>query len=407
MASAAKSDPTIRFGAFELDVRTGELRRNGIRLPLQGRPIQILAVLLEQPGEMVTRDDLRRRLWPADTFVDFDHALHNGIARLRDVLGDSAELPRFIETLPRRGYRYIEPTVEGQAALSVIAASSPATTPGSARRKHHPILFAALLVALVAALGVGGWLYRRSQRQETLPEIHSLAVLPLDNLSGDPSQEYFADGMTDELITELAQIGSLRVISRTSVMHYKATSKTAPEIARELQVDAVLEGSVARSGTRMRITAQLIEARADRHLWAGSYEGELKDVLSLQDAVALAVVKQIRLRLSTHEKARLSRAHQVNPEAHEAYLRGLYYWNKRGRAGLDKAIEYFNRAIAIDPNYALPYAGLAQCYVPLSYFGYMRGTEAQAKAAAALQKALDLDDSLAEAHTALGSARSY
>ncbi len=405
MATAATPGGTIRFGAFELDVRSGELRKNGIRLPLQGRPIQILSVLLENPGQLVTRDELRQRLWPADTFVDFDHALHNCVARLREVLGDSAEVPRFIETLPRRGYRYVGPAVAGEA-IPLAAAPPPVVAPQTPPRRRW-FLLTTFVIAVALTLGLGGWLYRRSQSAESLPDIRSLAVLPLSNLSGDPSQEYFADGMTDELITELAQVSSLRVISRTSVMHYKSTAKTAPQIARELGVDAVLEGSVARSGNRVRITAQLIAARADRHLWASSYEGEVKDVLGLQDAVALAVVKQIRLRLSTQEKTRLSRSRPVNPEAHEAYLRGLYYWNKRGRAGLEKAIDYFNRAIALDPNYALPYAGLAQCYVPLSYFGYMRGTDAQAKVATALQKALELDDSLAEAHTALGSAKSY
>lgn len=243
----------------------------------------------------------------------------------------------------------------------------------------------AFLVAFLIGFDVGGLRQRVLGRPDP-GTIHSLAVLPLENLSRDPEQEYFADGMTDELITELAQISSLRVISRTSVMHYKTTAKTAPEIAKELNVEAVLEGSVVRSDNRVRITAQLIEARADRHLWAGSYEGESRDALAMQDSVAREVVKQIRLRLTVEEQARLNRARSVNPKAHEAYLRGLFYWNKRNRTGLEKAIEYYQRAVDVDPNYALPYAGLAQCYIPLTYFGYLRGIDAQPQVNAALQK---------------------
>src|SRR5262249_37191755 len=203
-------------------------------------------------------------------------------------------------------------------------------------------------------LRVGAWGWNRWRLSTRPPEIRSIAVLPLANLSGDPAQEYFADGMTDELITEIAQVGSLRVTSRTSSMRYKATAKTASEIAKELNVDALLEGSVARSDGRVRITAQLIDARADKHLWANSYETEQRDVLGMEDEVARDVVKQIRLRLTAPEQERLSRARPVNPEAHEAYLKGLYYWNKRDRKGLEKAIEYFNQAIAADPNYAPP-----------------------------------------------------
>jgi len=259
----------------------------------------------------------------------------------------------------------------------------------------------------VVAAALWGWWRWRLNAEPGSGQIRSLAVLPLANLSSDPAQEYFADGMTDELITEIAQVGSLRVTSRTSSMRYKATAKTAPEIARELNVDAVLEGSVARSGGRVRITAQLIDARADKHLWASSYETEQKDVLGLEDEVARDVVKQIRLRLTTPEQERLSRVRPVNPEAHEAYLKGLYYWNKRDRQSLEKAIEYFNQAIAADPNYAPPYAGLAQSYIPLTYFGYVRGNDVRSQVAAALTKALELDHSLAEAHTALGSAKQF
>ena len=266
------------------------------------------------------------------------------------------------------------------------------------------MIYGALLALVVAA--VWTWYHWRVGSGSQASQIHSLAVLPLANLSGDPAQEYFADGMTDELITEIAQVGSLHVTSRTSSMRLKATAKTTQEIARELNVDAILEGSVARAGGRVRITAQLIDARTDKHVWASAYETELKDVLEMQDAVARDVVKQIRLRLTAPEQERLSRSRPVNPVAHEAYLKGLYHWNKRDRRGLEKAIEYFNQAIAKDPNYAPPYALLAQSYIALNYFGFMRGTEARSKAAPALTKALELDDSLAEAHAVLGAAKS-
>src|SRR5258708_2809798 len=213
--------------------------------------------------------------------------------------------------------------------------------------------------------------------------------------------------MTDELINELAQIGSLRVISRTSAMHFKGSRRSLSDIARELRVETVLEGSIALSGSRVRITAQLIDTLADKHLWAGRYEGQKKDVLELQDAVARDVVKQTRLHLTAQQEARLSRSRPVNPEAHEAYLRGLYCWNKRDRTNLDKAVGYFNQAIAIDPNYALPYAGIGQSYIPLTYLGYVRGIDVRPKVEAALAKALELDDTLAEAHTALGSAKHF
>jgi len=279
----------------------------------------------------------------------------------------------------------------------------------SPRKPRFWWLLGGLVTAVAAAFAVLGAvrLLERVRGAVAMPTFRSLAVLPLENLSGDPSQEYFADGMTDALITDLAQIGELKVISRTSVMRYKRTKEPLPEIARALDVDAVVEGSVSRSGNRVRVTAQLIAARTDKHLWADSYERELKDVLIMQDEVAKDVAREIRVRVTAQEQARLSRSRPVDPEAYEAYLKGLYFWNKRDKAGLEKAIEFFNRSIAADPSYAPPYAGLAQSYVPLSYFGYLRGTDARPKVIAAIGKALELDESLAEAHTALGAAKSF
>jgi len=301
---------------------------------------------------------------------------------------------------------------DGRERLEAANAPGPETavrTELPRKPRWKSIWFATLggaaIITAALAFNIAGMRDRLFAR--SIPPIRSIVVLPLQNLSGDPSQDYFADGMTDELITELAQVSSLRVISRTSAMRYKTIAKTAPEIARELNVDSVLEGSVGRSNGRVRITAQLIAARSDEHLWAHGYEGEAKDVLEMQAAVARDVVKQIRLRLTSTEQGRLSRSRPVNPEAHEAYLKGLYYWNKRDQASLEKAISSFNQAINIDPSYPLPYAGIAQSYIPLTYLGYVRGADIREKVAAALGKALELDDSLAEAHTALGSAKHF
>jgi TolB-like protein len=354
----------LRFGTFELNTRTGELRKKGVKLRLQGQPLQVLGTLLKRAGHLVTRDELRAEIWPADTFVDFDHSLHNAIARIRETLGDSAETPRYIETLPRRGYRFIEavhevlPEVPNPPALS----------------SHSP---------------------------ESRP-IHALAVLPLENLSADPRHEFFADGMTEALITSLAKIKALRVISRTSAMQYKGAHKSLPQIARELNVDAVIEGSVLRDGERIRIAAQLIHAPTDQHLWAESYERDFRDILTLQSEIARQVGHQVRIILTPEEHAQLNTARQVNPQAHEWYLKARYHWNKRTEESVKKALSLFQRAIDADPTYAQGYAGLADAYNILGYYNALSPTEAYPKGKAAAVKALHLDSSLAEPHATLG-----
>jgi serine/threonine protein kinase/Tfp pilus assembly protein PilF len=270
--------------------------------------------------------------------------------------------------------------------------------------RSRSALLAFVLVAFLLALAlfvanVGGW---RERLLAQSPTLRSIAVLPLENLSRDPEQEYFADGMTDELTTDLSKISALRVISRTSAMHYKGTNKTLPEIARELNVDGVVEGSVMRSGNRVRITAQLIHAPTDRHLWAESYEEDQRDILSLQSEVARAIAHEIETKLTPQEQARLASTRPVNPEAHEAYVKGRYYWNKRTREGLKKSIEYFEEAIAKDPTYALAYAGLADSYTLFSRYGIQSTRKAFSNARAAALKALQIDDQLAEAHATLG-----
>jgi TolB-like protein/DNA-binding winged helix-turn-helix (wHTH) protein/Tfp pilus assembly protein PilF len=409
---------TISFGVFEVDLRSGELRKNGSRVKLQEKPFQILAVLLDRPGELVTREELQKRLWPADTIVDFDHSLGTAIGKLRQALGDSAHNPRFVETLGGRGYRFIAPVADSLetpnppnmrpvASYPMPAAeTTEAVSRKGARRpgKVWPIGAAAAVLTLVATLivlNVGGW------RDQILPtsrpaDIRSLAVLPFENLSHDLDQEYFADGMTDELITNLGKIGALRVISRTSVMSYKGTRKPLAQIARDLNVDGVVEGTVLRSGERVRITAQLIRVNPERHLWAESYERDLRDVLALQEDVVHDIAREVRIKLTPQERALLSNGRPVNPEAQEAYLRGVYFWNKRTTQGFEKSIEYFNQAIRKEPSYALAYAGLANAYNMLGAYGYSVPREIYPKAHVAALKALALDDTSGEAHAALG-----
>jgi len=393
----------VKFGVFEVDFEAGEIRKAGVRQKLAGQPFQVLQVLLEHPQEIVTREELRERLWPGNTFVDYELALKKAVNRLREVLGDSAESPRFIETVPRRGYRLLG-AVEAVHRTENLPAS--ATLPSTRRTPWKWIAGASLgtLALLLFAFNAGN-LRTRIFAGSRPPEIHSLAVLPLNNLSGDPEQEYFAEGMTDELITDLARISALRVISRTSVMHYKGTNKTLPQIARELNADAVLEGSVQRSGDQVRIRAQLIDAASDRHLWAESYAGSLRDVLDLQNKVATEIARQIKIQVTPAEKTRLASARPVNLEAHEACLKGRFYLNQRTEKGFQQSLRYFNEATQKDPNYPLGYAGLADSYILLGEYSLLPAKEAFAKARAAATTALELDDSLAEAHNGLAAVK--
>jgi TolB-like protein/Tfp pilus assembly protein PilF len=378
--------------------------------------LKLLELLLERPGEVVTRDELRSRVWPDESFGDFDQAVNIAIAKLRSALGDSADNPRYIETLPKRGYRFIAEVsiVEADAQTkrpepragnpSIVEPApqlpvGPAVAPTHGPWLTHRVFTVVVFVLILASLAI--WLLR--PRGPAPRGIRSLVVLPLDNLSGEASQDYFADGMTDELITDLAQISALRVISRTSAMVYKGARKPLPQIARELNVDGVVEGTVLRSGDQVRITAQLIQAADDKHLWAESYEGNLRDTLALQNKVAAAIAEQIRINLNPQEQAALKNAKVVNPEAYESYLKGRYFWNKRTANGLRVALAFFNQAIEEDPNYAQAYSGLADTYALLGDWQYavMPPKEALPKAKAAALKALELDDSLSEAHNSL------
>jgi TolB-like protein/DNA-binding winged helix-turn-helix (wHTH) protein/Tfp pilus assembly protein PilF len=424
-----------RFGVFEVDLRAGELRRQGHRLKLQTQPFQVLSLLLARPGEIISREDLQRKLWPEDTFVDFDHSLNTAVRRLRETLSDSSENPVFIETLQRRGYRFIAPVVfvddltlnpaqppqedvavPGPSAPSPGAADTAANSPvaipptvvPSALRRRTLVLvgLAGLLGGALLTAGAGyAFLRSRSTPHPGANQVRSLAVLPLENLSAAPDQDYLADGMTDELIASLATVKSIRVIPRTTSMAYKSSHKSLSQIARELNVDAVVEGTVMRSGDRVRITAELVQIAADRALWAEAYESNINDVLSLQQRVAGAIVGNIQVDLTPQERQKLKTYQPSTPEAYEDYLKGRYYWNKRSVEGLTRGIKYFDQATTEDPNYALAYAGLADCYaiIGAAIVGTVPARDVAPRAEAAARRALELDPTLAEAQTALAT----
>jgi len=405
MQAVAPTRQTYRFGPFEFQPRTGELRKQGRKVRLREQPGQILTLLLARPGELVTREEARQALWPGDTFVDFDVGLNSAVKRLRDALDDSAEQPRFVETLPRRGYRFIAAIEADAPAAEHVEAIPPASplpevvTAGTTDRRWPKLAIAAL-----AVLGaVGAVLALRARPgppavPTTAGPITSIAVLPFENLSGDREQDYFVDGMTDALITSLAQLRALRVISRTSVTQYKKTDKLLPRIAADLNVEAVVEGTVVRSGNRVRVTAQLVHAATDRHLWARSYERELSDILTLQAELAGAIAQAVQVKIRPDEQQRLARTAVVNPAAYDVYLKGRFHLFSPG--GLPKAAEYFQQAIAADPAYAPAYSGLSDTY-RLSGGRAARPSESMPKAEAAARKALALDDTLAEAHASL------
>jgi TolB-like protein/DNA-binding winged helix-turn-helix (wHTH) protein/Tfp pilus assembly protein PilF len=436
MEQTHRSPRNVRFGVFEADMEAGELRKHGLRLKLSEQPFQILAMLVARPGEVVSREVLRERLWPSDTFVDFDHGLNNAVMRLREVLGDSSDHPRFIETLPRRGYRFIAPVELKSLALDNVAREAAASDKSAAipeilgkngsgnsdallktaqgqpsRRFSLPriaILAAAVLAGSALISGITVHYVRGVNASKgKANRSSSLVVLPLENLSGDREQDYFADGMTDDLIANLAKIRSLRVISRSTAMAYKGTHKPLPQIATELNVDAVVEGTVMRVGNRVRITAELVQVSTDQHLWADTYESPIGDVLALQNRVSSAIVDQIRINLTKEDKERLAQKPSVSPEAYEDYLKGRYYWNKRSGDGFEKAIGYFEEATRKDPQYALAYAGLADCYgiIGATIYGRLPASDAAPKAKSAAIRALEIDPSLAEAETSLATAK--
>jgi TolB-like protein/DNA-binding winged helix-turn-helix (wHTH) protein/Flp pilus assembly protein TadD len=405
---------SYRFLDFELDPRRYQLRRNGRNVPLEKIPMDLLILLLVKKGDLISREEIVERIWGKGVFVDSEAGVRTAIRKIRLALHDDPDNPRFIQTVVGRGYRFLAPidvAEESSRSLRVAPASAAGSGPEvrqGLRSPHSWVIWAtpSLLVALsLVLLGINGrgsrdWFFGRSRPFA----IHSLAVLPLENFSRDPGEEYFADGMTDELITDLAQIGELRVVSRTSVMRFKDSRKPLPEIARELNVDAVVEGTVERYGNHLRVRAQLIRAADDRHLWAKSFEREEQDVVTLQGEIASAIAREIRVKLTPEENAQLARARALNPQAYQFYLKGRYFWNKWNEEGLKKSIEYFNQAIEKDPGYAQAWAGLSDAYDLLGDFGISPSKEALPKAKQAALKALSLDETLAEAHVSLGGA---
>jgi TolB-like protein/DNA-binding winged helix-turn-helix (wHTH) protein len=399
MQAPDQSRPTYRFGDFAFDPRTGELRKQGHKVRLREQPSQILMLLLARPGDLVTREEARQALWPGDTFVDFDVGLNSAVKRLRDALDDSAEEPRFVETLPRRGYRFIASVESPPFPPPPPTATEVPARPGRElqfSRMAPPLT--ALAVVLVALVLSGAGDRSRQERSDAV-QVKSIAVLPFENLTGGREQDYFADGMTDALITNLAQVRALRVISRTSVTQYKQTNKLLPRIADDLNVDAVVEGTVVRSGTRVRVTAQLIHAPTDHHLWARTYERELRDVLALQAELAGAIAQAVEIKVQPEERRRLAARGTVDPEAYDAYLKGRFFWNRRSLPDLSKAVEYFQQAIERDPTYAPAYSGLSDAYRMSGL--QVPPRECMPKAEAAARKALALDETLAEAHASL------
>ena len=392
-----------RFGPFEFDPQTGELRKRGLRIKLQGQPINMLAILLEHPGEVVSREELLKQLWPADTYVDFEHSLNAAIKRLRAALGDSADSPRFVETIPRRGYRFIAPLSQ-----PVEEVSQPPTLEQKPARGRRSTMAVAGAFVLLAALALSVPAVRNMFRARTnsIP-IRSVVVLPLADVSGNADQDCVADEITDALRQHLAGIRALRVISRTSSMHYQGSSKPLPEIARELHVDGVIAGSISRSGDRVRISIELIQGATDSHLWSSSFEGDLKGVSALQNTAAGTIADEIRAVLTPNDRAQLTRVRVYNADAYREYSKGRFLWNKRTEEDIQKAILDFQQAVEKDPTYALAWDGLADCWVSLGWYAYLSPAETFPQAKSALSKALSLDDSLAEAHTSVAFVSMY
>ena len=415
MATQPTSSALVRFADFKLDLRTGDLHRDGASLKLQPQPARVLVMLVSRAGEIVTRQELAKEVWGSETFVDFEQGLNFAIRQIRAVLEDDADRPRFVETLPKRGYRFIGQTRNVPSELPM-----PVTLPEGVQETVRPFTQQAkqrwqpasrvTIVTAATILVVGGVLLfglrsrvfhaKAPSLSPYATAIRSIAVLPLDNLSKDSGQDYFSDGITDALTTELAQIGSLRVISRTSAMHFKGSRETLTEIGRRLNVEGIVEGSITRSENRVRITAQLIDAHTDRHLWAKTYEKDLKDVLDLQDEVARDIAAEIRIRLTPQEQSRLTASRETNPQAYDAYLRGRYLWGQRNAEATTKAVGYFQQAVQEEPDFAPAYSGLSDCYS----VGWGAKADDLRLAEAYARKALSLQPDLAEGHTSLAMA---
>lgn len=399
----------LRFRDFELDPAQFQLRRAGHRIRLERKPLELLILLVEKQGQLVARDEIIQRVWGKDFFFDAERGINNAIRKIRSALNDESGQPRFVETVVGKGYRFIAPM---SGASPVAPSSSKENTEKLANILRWPralfgkggLVTAGLLVAvlvIVVALNPGGF---RQRLSGSAARIQSLAVLPLVNLSGDPAQEYFADGMTEAVIGRLSMIRGLRVISRTSVMRFKDTRMSAPEIAKTLHVDAVVEGSVIREGSRIRVTAQLIRGATDEHVWSETYDRELREVLALESDVAQSIARKVQVSITGEEHKMLAEVRSVSPEVYENYLKGRFALAKGdNRANVAESIGFFNQAISKDTTYAPSYLGLANAYAQLStvFIGGI-AEEGRPKVIQAARKALELDPELVEAHVLLG-----
>jgi TolB-like protein/DNA-binding winged helix-turn-helix (wHTH) protein/tetratricopeptide (TPR) repeat protein len=387
----------VHFGIFQLDLTARELHKAGVKVKLQDQPFRVLALLVDRAGQVVTREEFRQKVWPTDVYVGFDQGLNNAIKKVRDALGDSADSPRFIETIDRHGYRFVAPV------SAVLGRPSEPRFHFGLRTLRNTALIGLTTVSLIAALAYWAW---HGSDMHTRPSYEKviLAVLPFDNLSRDPDQEFFSDGLTEEMITQLGKLNPerLTVIARGSVAKYKGSRLAVDQIGKELHADYLVQGSVRRASDRVRITVQLIRVQGQTDLWAESYDRELRDVLAVQDSVARTIANQIHITLTPGQQTRLASRANLDPEAYEAYLKGRYYWNKRTADGLQKALIYFQQVINQDPAYGAAYSGLADCNSGLAWHGFKSPAEALPNAYAAALKAVEIDPQSAEAHASLG-----
>jgi TolB-like protein/DNA-binding winged helix-turn-helix (wHTH) protein/tetratricopeptide (TPR) repeat protein len=400
MSGNQPTQTTISFGPFEANLQTQELRKHGTRLRLPGQSFQILRILVAKPGQLVTREELQEALWPSDTYVDFEHGVNAAVNRLREALNDSADSPQIIETLPRRGYRFIASIEENRPG--------PLSTVRTRTQIGVWLGLSAIVVLVFGLLALtGGWRARVLGGHQPKPVRKMVAVLPFEDLSNNPDQEYFCDGLTEELISQLGEMqpSSLGVIARGSVMRYRHGDRSLQHVARDLGVQYVVEGSVRRDAGQVRITVELIDVGDLRHIWGHSYDADLGGILGVQENVSQSIVQALQLKLDSAGRASPLKARPANPKAHDFYLRGRYFWNQRTEDGLHKAIELYQKAIEIEPNYAAAYSGLADCYGFAEVYGHMTPREdTRAKTLAAAQRSVQLDDGLAEAHNSLAGA---
>jgi TolB-like protein/DNA-binding winged helix-turn-helix (wHTH) protein len=403
-ANSVNRTPTVvLFGVFEADLRSGELRKSGVKVRIQDLPFRALRLLLSRPSEVITREEFRDTLWPGDVYVDFDLGIRSAIKRLRDALGDSAENPIFVETVDRRGYRWIAPThVEPEPDADEplpevvdLAVPTPTSAPGS--RWSLPWKIASLVAAVVIIAGalILAVFYRR-------PSADSIAVLPFTNASGDANTDYLSDGITESLIGNLAHVPQLKVKSRSSVFRFKGKDVDAQKAGNELGVSALVSGRVTTRGDGIEVSAELIDVRDSTELWENHYSGKSADIIALQEQIAGDIAGRLRSKLSTSEKQQVTRQGTQNPEAYDLYLKGRYAWNNRTYSQLQTAIANFNEAIAKDPGYSLAYSGLADSYSVLPNYGGNQ-SEDFPKSNGAARKALELDSTLAHPHAVLGS----